>query len=181
MQDESMLNEDLDVKDVIKENVETKGLDKDQYIAKLNDDLIEQKKKSEEYFENLKRNMADFDNFKKRITREKDSIYFNVTVELLEDLLPILDNFEIAINAECTDKVFKDGMVMIFDKLKETLEKLGLEEIEALNEEFDPNLHEAVMYVEDSNYSEKQIVEVLRKGYKKGDKVIRHTMVKVAN
>lgn len=181
MQDESMLNEDLDVKDVIKENVETKGLDKDQYIAKLNDDLIEQKKKSEEYFENLKRNMADFDNFKKRITREKDSIYFNVTVELLEDLLPILDNFEIAINAESTDKVFKDGMVMIFDKLKETLEKLGLEEIEALNEEFDPNLHEAVMYVEDSNYSEKQIVEVLRKGYKKGDKVIRHTMVKVAN
>lgn len=169
---------DIDDSDIDYENVE---IDKDQYIAKLNDDLNEQKKRADEYFEHLKRNMADFDNFKKRITKEKDSMYYSVTSDVLEVILPVLDNFESAMTSDSSDESFKSGILMIYTQLKETLEKLGLEEIVALGSEFNPHIHEAVMHVEDDNYGEKQIIEVLRKGYKLGDKVIRHAMVKVAN
>lgn len=156
-------------------------LNKDEYIAKLNDDLSEQRKKTDEYFEHLKRNMAEFDNFKKRMTKEKESLYSTITSDIIESLLPIMDNFEQAINSECTDTNFKEGMVMIYNQLKECLEKEGLEAIPDLKTIFDPNLHEAVMHEENDEYGEKEIIEVFRKGYKLGDKVIRHSMVKVAN
>lgn len=162
----------------INENAESK---KDEYIAKLNDDLVEQKKKADEYFEHLKRNMADFDNFKKRITKEKDIMHDVVTSDVLVAILPVIDNFESAIVTECSDTSFKNGMEMIYTQLKEAVKKLGIEEIKSLGETFDPNLHEAVMHIEDSNYSDKEVIEVFRKGYKVGDKVIRHSMVKVAN
>ena len=92
-----------------------------------------------------------------------------------------MDNFEKAITAKTSDESYKSGMEMIYTQLNDTLKKLGLEEIEALNITFDPNFHEAVMHIEDENYGEKEGIEVLRKGYKIGDKVIRHSMVKVAN
>ena len=178
-------NEELDLSnelDELSEQVNELGeIDKDEYIAKLNDHLNEQKKKADEYFEHLKRNMAEFDNFKKRIIKEKESLYSTITSDVICDLLPIIDNFEKAINAETKDESYKNGMEMIYNQLDETLKKFGLKEIDALNQVFDPNLHEAVMHIEDKNYSEKQIVEVFRKGYKLGDKVIRHAMVKVAN
>ena len=156
-------------------------LDKDEYIAKLNNDLLEQRKKTDEYFDHLKRNMAEFDNFKKRIAKEKDSMYMTIVGDFIAEILPIMDNFEKAVNAETTDEAYKDGTYMIYSQLKELLQKVGLEEIEALNQDFDPNLHEAVMHVEDENFAEKQVVEVFRKGYRLGDKIIRHSMVKVAN
>ncbi len=156
-------------------------VDKDLYIAKLNEHLNDQKKKADEYFEHLKRNMAEFDNFKKRMSKEKENLYITITSDVLADILPIIDNFEKAVSAETKDESFKDGMVMIYNQLNDTLKKFGLEEIDALNKTFDPNYHEAVMHVEDDNFGEKEIVEVLRKGYKIGDKVIRHSMVKVAN
>lgn len=163
------------------ENLNETEIDKDEFIAKLNNDLIEQKKKADEYFDHLKRNMAEFDNFKKRISKEKDSMYSNVLSDVLIGILPILDNFEKALETKTKDESFKDGIDMIYSQLKEALDKMGLEEIEALHQDFDPNLHEAVMHVEDKNFAEKQVVEVLRKGYRVGDKVIRHAMVKVAN
>lgn len=156
-------------------------LDKDEFIAKLNNDLVEQKKKADEYFEHLKRNMAEFDNFKKRMTKEKDNMYSTIVSDVLFDLLPVIDNFEKALQADTKDKSFKSGMEMIYNGLKDTLSKMGMEEIQALGTEFDPNLHEAVMHIEDDKYKEKEVVEVLRKGYKIGDKIIRHAMVKVAN
>lgn len=156
-------------------------VDKDLYIAKLNEHLNDQKKKADEYFEHLKRNMAEFDNFKKRMSKEKENLYITIISDVLADILPIIDNFEKAVSAETKDESFKDGMVMIYNQLNDTLKKFGLEEIDALNKTFDPNYHEAVMHVEDDNFGEKEIVEVLRKGYKIGDKVIRHSMVKVAN
>ncbi len=156
-------------------------IDKDEYIAKLNDHLNEQRKKADEYFDHLKRNMAEFDNFKKRMLKEKESLYSSITSDVISDLLPIIDNFEKAICAETKDESYKSGMEMIYNQLNETLKKFGLTEIDALNKPFDPNLHEAVMHIEDENYSEKEVVEVFRKGYKLGDKVIRHSMVKVAN
>lgn len=153
----------------------------DEIIKNLTSELEEQKQKADEYFEHLKRSMAEFDNYKKRMVKEKDSMYASVTSDILVNILPILDNFEQATMSECKDERFKDGMVMIYNQLFETLKKFGLTEIDALNKDFDPNFHEAVMHVEDENYGEKQVIEVLRKGYMLGDKVIRHALVKVAN
>ena len=150
-------------------------------IEELRAQLKAEREKSDEYYEHLKRNMAEFDNFKKRISKEKDMMYNTISANIVSELLPILDNFDKALNAETTDESYKNGMVMIYNQLMETLNKLGAEEIEALNTTFDPNFHEAVMHVEDENYGEKEVTEVFRKGYKIGDKIIRHAMVKVAN
>lgn len=166
----------------ITENVEnSEQLNQEELISKLNEDLAEQTKKADEYFDHLKRNMAEFDNYKKRMSKEKEMLYSTVTSDIVADLLPIMDNFNTALQADSKDISFKDGIKMIYEQLNETLKKLGLEEITSLNTTFDPNLHEAVMHVEDENYGEKEIIEVFRKGYKIGDKVIRHAMVKVAN
>ncbi len=160
----------------------------DKKEAKKNDKLEElkallkaEKEKSDEYFEHLKRNMAEFDNFKKRISKEKDMMYNTILASIVAEILPVLDNFEKALNAETADSSYKDGMVMIYGQLIDTLKGQGVEEIDALNQTFDPNFHEAVMHVEDENFGEKEVVEVFRKGYKIGDKIVRHAMVKVAN
>ncbi|MBO5477544.1 MAG: nucleotide exchange factor GrpE [Clostridia bacterium] len=150
-------------------------------IEELRAQLKTEREKSDEYYEHLKRNMAEFDNFKKRISKEKDMMYNTISANIVSELLPILDNFDKALNATTTDESYKNGMVMIYNQLIETLNKLGVEEIVALNTTFDPNFHEAVMHVEDENYGEKEVTEVFRKGYKIGDRIIRHAMVKVAN
>lgn len=150
-------------------------------IEELRAQLKAEREKSDEYYEHLKRNMAEFDNFKKRISKEKDMMYNTISANIVSELLPILDNFDKALNADTTDESYKNGMVMIYNQLMETLNRLGVEEIDALNTTFDPNFHEAVMHVEDENYGEKEVTEVFRKGYKLGDKIIRHAMVKVAN
>ena len=150
-------------------------------IEKLKAQLKEEKEKSDEYYEHLKRNMAEFDNFKKRISKEKDMMYNTISASVISELLPILDNFEKALNSESTDESYINGVAMIYGQLIDALNKIGVEEIEALNTTFDPNFHEAVMHVEDENFGEKEVVEVFRKGYKIGDKIIRHAMVKVAN
>ena len=167
--------------DEIKDNIKKAEDDKDEYIAKLNLDLGEQTKKAEEYFEHLKRNMAEFDNFKKRMHKEKESMYSFILSDIFTALLPIMDNFEKAIVAETTDVQYRDGMAMIYNQLLEYLKNQGVTEIESLNKTFDPNLHEAVMHEENDKYGEKEVIEVLRKGYKINEKVIRHSMVKVAN
>lgn len=174
-QKKKQMEEDLD------EVVVNTEINKDEYIAKLNDDLNEQKKKADEYFDHLKRNMAEFDNFKKRMTKEKDNLYSSISSDVLSELLPIMDNFEKALNANTTDETYKNGIEMIYHQLQDTFKKLGLQEIETDGKIFDPNLHEAVMHIEDDKYQEKEIIETFRKGYKLGEKVIRHSMVKVAN
>lgn len=171
-------NENLEQEECLND---TKEINKDEYIAKLNDDILEQKKKTDEYFEHLKRNMAEFDNFKKRIVKEKDNMNLTITSDILADFLPIMDNFEKAMNSETKDSAYKNGIEMIFNQIKDMLSRFGLQEIESLNTTFDPNLHEAVMHIDDDKFGEKEIIEVLRKGYRIGDKVIRHSMVKVAN
>ncbi len=163
------------------EEIKKAESNKEEYIAKLNNDLGEQTKKAEEYFEHLKRNMAEFDNFKKRMNKEKESMYSIILSDVLSSILPILDNFEKAINTETTDEGYKDGITMIYNQLNEYLTAQGLVEIEAKGLKFDPNLHEAVMHEENDKYGEKEIVEVFRKGYVIKDKVVRHSMVKVAN
>ena len=163
------------------EEEQEKEVKENSKIETLKAQLKQEKEKSEEYYEHLKRNMAEFDNFKKRISKEKDMMYNTISADIVGQLLPTLDKFEKALSAETTDESFKEGMQMIYNQVIDTLKNIGVEEIEAMNTTFDPNIHEAVMHVEDENYGEKEVVDVFRKGYKIGDKIIRHTMVKVAN
>ncbi len=163
------------------ENKDNKNSSKNNELEALKAQLKEEKEKSEEYCDHLKRNMAEFDNFKKRMSKEKESMYNTISADIIAEILPILDNFDKALNTETSDESYKNGMAMIYKQLNDTLKKLGVEEIDALNKVFDPNFHEAVMHVEDESFGEKEIVEVFRKGYKIGDKIIRHAMVKVAN
>ena len=177
MEKEKMNLEDENLDEV----TNNENLTDEEYIEKLTEDLEEQTKKADEYFEHLKRNMAEFDNYKKRVNKEKETMFSTITSDIVADLLPILDNFEKAINTDTQDESFKNGMEMIKNQIQDVLKKLGVEEIVCINKTFDPNYHEAVMHVEDDKYGEKEIVEVFRKGYKIGEKVVRHSMVKVAN
>ncbi len=178
--EEEILEEEM-VEETTQEEEEETEVKESAKVETLKAQLKQEKEKSEEYYEHLKRNMAEFDNFKKRISKEKDMMYNAISADIVGQLLPTLDTFEKALAAETADESFKEGMVMIYNQVIDTLKNIGVEEIEALNTTFDPNIHEAVMHVEDENYGEKEVVEVFRKGYKIGDKIIRHTMVKVAN
>ncbi len=173
--------EDEEITTTDEDKLQDEVMSDEEYIAKLTSDLDEQKKKTDEYFEHLKRNMAEFDNYKKRMNKEKESMYYTVTADVVSNLLPIIDNFEKALNIDSKDNEYKNGMNMIHTELIEMLNKLGVKEIEALGTTFDPNFHEAVMHEEDEKKGEKEVVEVFRKGYILNDRVIRHSMVKVAN
>ncbi len=129
----------------------------------------------------LLRTMAEYDNYRKRSQKEKDLIFPEAIKTASETLLPVLDNFERALDAPTTDEEFKKGVAMIFTMMQESFKKLGVEEIDALNQPFNPELHNAVMHVEDEALPESTVCEVFAKGYKLGDLVIRHAMVKVAN
>lgn len=180
--EEEILDEEM-VEETISEEEEQEDeeVKESSKVETLKAQLKQEKEKSEEYYEHLKRNMAEFDNFKKRISKEKDMMYDTISADIVGKLLPTLDNFEKALSAETSDESFKEGMQMIYNQVLDTLKNIGVEEIEAMNTTFDPNIHEAVMHVEDENYGEKEVIDVFRKGYKIGDKIIRHTMVKVAN
>ena len=169
------------VEEKVDETIKKEEKEAKKYIEKLNLDLEEQKKKTEEYIDSLKRNMAEFDNYKKRMTKEKESLYSSILSDIVSDLLPVIDNFEKAKDSKCTDKSYKEGISMIYNQFIELLNKQGVEKIKDLGETFDPELHEAVMSVADETKGEKEIVEVFRTGYRLKDKVVRHSLVKVAN
>ena len=124
--------------------------------------------------------MAEYDNFRKRTAKEREGLYADAYADLLIKILPVLDNLERA--AQYSDAAtVGQGVTMTLKSFIEVLGTLGITEIEALNKPFDPNLHNAVMHVEDDQYGESEVVEVLQKGYIRGDKVLRYAMVKVAN
>lgn len=136
----------------------------------------------EELTDQLKRNMAEFDNFRKRTEKEKSAMYEIGARDVIEKILPVIDNFERGLNAvpEGGD-AFAEGMNMIYKQLLKTLEDLGVKPIEAVGQQFDPNFHNAVMHIEDENFGENVIAEEFQKGYLYRDSVVRHSMVKVAN
>lgn len=136
---------------------------------------------NKELKDSLLRQRAEFDNFKKRTAREKDDIYSIAKADCVETILGVIDNFERALETECSDENFKKGVEMIFSQFTAVLTKLGVEEIEAMGKTFDPNLHNAVNQIQDDQYGENEVCQVFQKGYKLGDKVIRHAMVVVAN
>ena len=149
-------------------------------IKALESELEEVKKQAEETNEKYLRMLAEYDNYRKRTEKEKESRYTDAYTDALMSVLPVLDNLERA--EGCTDaEGLSKGLELTLKSFRETLEKLGVKEIEAMGKTFDPNLHNAVFHVEDESFGENEIVEVLMKGYAKGDKVIRYSMVKVAN
>ena len=125
--------------------------------------------------------MAEFDNYKKRSAKERENIYADVRVDTVSKFLPVYDNLERALSTETADEAFKKGVEMTFQQLCDVFQKLGVEPIESVGQTFDPNFHNAVMHVEDESSGEGEIVEEFQKGFKCGDKVIRFSMVKVAN
>ena len=125
---------------------------------------------------------ADFENYKKRMAKESLSSYTNGKVAAIEELLPVVDNFDRATAAIGEDdSQLAQGIKMVAKQLYDALDKLGVKPIEAVGQKFDPNMHNAVMHVEDDAYGENEVAEELLKGYMCGDKVIRYSMVKVAN
>ena len=126
---------------------------------------------------------AEYDNFRRRSAKERESVYADAYADALEKILPIIDNLERAAqySSEDPDSSMAKGIELTIKSCVEALNKMGVYEIEALGKTFDPNFHNAVMHVDDDAYGESEIVEVFMKGYIKGDKVLRFSMVKVAN
>ncbi len=150
-------------------------------LAQLRKDLEQKEQEAKNNLDSLQRIMAEFDNYKKRTIKEKENIYTDIKADIMSDFLEIVDNLDKALENSDKSNNLTEGIVLIQKKLLELLRKYGVEEIEALNKTFDPNIHESIQHIDDENYGEKEIVEVYRKGYKLGDKVIRYPMVKVAN
>ena len=124
---------------------------------------------------------AEYDNFRKRTQKEKDNLYGDIRANVITSFLPVYDNLVRALAAETQDEAYRKGVEMIMNQFNTTLEKLGVTEIKAVGEKFDPTLHNAVMHVDDESKGENEIVEEFQKGFKIGDKVVRFSMVKVAN
>ena len=135
----------------------------------------------EDLTDRLKRSMAEFDNFRKRTEKEKASMYIIGAKDIVEKMLPVVDNFERGLAQAPEEDPFADGMKMIYKQLMTTLDELGFKAIEAEGKEFDPNFHNAVMHVDDESVGDNIVVEELQKGYTYKDFVVRHSMVKVAN
>ena len=182
------------VEDAVKEEKETEKTDKNEkaeksekkgFFKNKNKEVEELGQKLADMQDKFQRTLAEFDNFRKRTSKEKASMYDDGVRDTIEKLLPIFDNLERAIasvegKVDENDPLLK-GVKMTDKQLKEILAAMGVEEIKALGEKFDPNLHAAVAHVEDENFGENEVVLDMMKGYKYKEKVIRHSMVKVAN
>ncbi len=137
--------------------------------------------KIEELTDRLTRTMAEFDNFRKRTEKEKSTMFLFGAKDVIEKILPVVDNFERGLATADPEDAFAEGMGKIYKQLTTVLTDLGVTPIEAVGQEFDPNLHNAVMHVEDEEAGENVVVEEFQKGYMYKDTIVRHSMVKVAN
>lgn len=179
--EEKKVNEELD-EEVKNETPDTEETKEDEVREEQPEDAADAEANSEEdEAVNTKylRLMADFQNFKRRVEKEKSDIYAYANEKLVSQLLDVIDNFERALLHEEADDSYVEGMKMIFKQLTGVLEKAGLEEINALGEDFDPNFHNAVMTEDNDDYDSGKVTEVMQKGYLLNKKVIRPSMVKV--
>ena len=160
---------------------EIKDTNESNKINELEDKIKLQKQEIEEKEDRIKRLMAEFENFKKRSDKERTALYSSVMGDVIMSLLPVLDNLEKASETETKDEQYKNGIEMVLAQFKDVLKANGVTEIETVGKKFDPSLHEAVSLVQDENLGEKEIKEEFRKGYMIGDRVLRHSLVVVAN
>ena len=135
----------------------------------------------DELDDRYKRILAEFENFKKRSSKEREGLYNSILADVVEVILPVVDNLENAAKVETQDAEYKKGVELVLKQFKDVLASKGVEEIKVVGETFDPELHEAVSSIQDDNLGEKEIAQEYRKGYKIGSKVVRHSMVVVAN
>lgn len=149
--------------------------------AEQPDALAELQKKLDETNDRLLRTAAEYDNFRRRSQKEKEAIYTDSKAEIIGKLLPVIDNFERAAAAEGDAENYKKGIEMTVKQLLDALTAMGVESYGAAGDEFDPNIHNGVMHVDDETLGENVVADVFIKGYKVGDKVIRHASVRVAN
>ena len=182
-------NENLETEHTEADNGETSAGTENQEAQTRENEAKDAKKdpkdaQIEELQDRLKRQMAEFDNFRKRTEKEKAAMYEIGAKDIIEKILPVLDNFERGLAAVPEDEKgssFAEGIEKIYKQFVKTLEDAGVESIEAVGKQFDPNLHNAVMHVEDEKYGENEIAMELQKGYKYRGSVVRHSMVQVAN
>ncbi len=172
-----------EIKDEVKE--ESKEAKKEKKQKKESKKEAELKETAEKLIQSEKekylRLCAEYDNFRKRSQKEREGLYADIKADTLLKFLPVYDNLERALATPTADEAYRKGVEMTMVQFNQTLEKLGITEIEALGKPFDPNVHNAVMHVEDESFGENEVVEVFQKGFKLNDKVIRFAMVKVAN
>lgn len=164
-------------KEVKEELVENEKQDKKE---KKHKDMVP-KQDYDELEDRFKRILAEFENYKKRSSKEREGLYNSILSDVIEVILPVVDNLENAVKAETQDENYKQGVELVLKQLKDVLKSKGVEEIETVGNTFDPELHEAVSSIQDENLGEKEIAQEYRKGYKIGNRVIRHSMVVVAN
>lgn len=164
--------EDIENKNTTVENTKEK---------EANEELTKIKEELEDVKDRHTRLIAEFDNLKKRSAKEREGLYNSIMSDVVSSLLPIIDNLEKATEAESKDEEYKKGIELVLKQFKDVLASNGVKEIEAVGQPFDPELHEAVSMVQDENLGEKIVAQEYRKGYMIGNKVIRHSMVVVAN
>lgn len=165
----------------MQEEKKEKKLEDNEAVKKIKELIDNQKKELEEKDDRLKRLMAEFDNFKKRSSKEREGLYNSLVSDIFTSLLPVIDNLEKAVKVETKDSNYKQGVEMVLKQFKDVLTANGVKEIDTIGKTFDPELHEAVGSVVDENLGEKEIKEEYRKGYIIDGKVIRHSLVVVAN
>ncbi len=160
-----------------KENVKE---EKDE-LEVLKETLAEKQNKIDELDDRFKRVMAEFENFKKRSSKEREGLYNSLIADIVSSILPAMDNLEKAVSTKTEDTAYQEGVKLVYTQFNDVLNKFGVQKIETVGKTFDPELHEAVASVADESLGEKEIKEEFRAGYKIGSKVIRHSMVSVAN
>ncbi|HHW48157.1 MAG TPA: nucleotide exchange factor GrpE [Clostridiaceae bacterium] len=175
-------NNEIDASAEEKLSEETENLAKE--IENLKNQINEKSKKCDEYLDLLQRTAAEFDNYKKRTAREKDALYSDAVCDVIKSFLPVLDSVDRALEAcgkDSTKESLVEGIELIGRQIQTVLKSLGIEPIKSVGEKFNPELHNAVMHVEDEEYGQNVVVEEFQKGYVYKERVIRYSMVKVAN
>ena len=169
----------------LEENIEQKSENENEVsmelLKSIKEKLETQKAEIDDKEDRLRRLMAEFDNFKKRSAKERESLYNSLISDIAVSLLPVIDNLEKAVSVKTEDNNYKLGVELVLKQFKDVLKSNGINEIDAVGKTFDPELHEAVSSVEDPNLGVQEVKEEYRKGYMIGNKVIRHSLVVVAN
>ena len=164
----------------VNENLE--GKDANENISSdVSENLKKCQAELDDTTDRLKRIMAEFENYKKRSAKERENLYGSIIADIVEKMLPVLDNLEKAVEAKTKDDNYKAGVELVLKQYQDVLTSFGVKKIETVGQTFDPEIHEAVSSIQDDKYGEKEIVQEFRTGYMVGNKVIRHAMVVVAN
>ena len=180
-----MANENIEkeneMKNDEKENKEEVKTEIEENKAEVIDEKDKIKEEIDEMNDRYKRLLAEFENYKKRTQKDKEGLKDLLVSDIMTSILPVIDNLEKAVKVQTEDKAYQDGVKLVLKQLQDVLLYNGVKEIETVGKKFDPELHEAVSHVTDEKHGENVIIEEFRKGYRIGNRVIRHSMVIVAN